>query len=119
MCYLVHSHGLKWPSIKGQHTILEINLMANHASAVKRDRQNQKRRAINRSHAQRLRSQLKRIRQAVTTNDIEKMNALLSPTLSLIDKSIQKGLLHKNAASRYKSRLMHKINAVRASQPAA
>jgi small subunit ribosomal protein S20 len=93
--------------------------MANHASAIKRNRQSQKRRALNRSHAQRLRTQLKRIRLAISSSNKEDVQKLLGPTLSLLDKSIQKGVLHKNAASRHKSRLMHRVNAVLASQAPA
>jgi small subunit ribosomal protein S20 len=93
--------------------------MANHASAIKRNRQSQKRRALNRSHAQRLRTQLKRIRLAISSSNKEDVQKLIGPTLSLLDKSIQKGVLHKNAASRHKSRLMHRVNAVLASQAPA
>ena len=84
--------------------------MANHESAVKRNRQSQKRRAVNRRHTQRLRSQLKKIRLAIGANNKDDVQKLLAPTLSLIDRSIQKGVLHKNAASRQKSRLMHGVN---------
>jgi small subunit ribosomal protein S20 len=93
--------------------------MANHASAIKRNRQSQRRRATNRSHAQRLRTQLKRIKLAISASNKEDVQKLLGPTLSLLDKSIQKGVLHKNAASRQKSRLMHRVNAVLASQASA
>jgi small subunit ribosomal protein S20 len=90
--------------------------MANHVSAIKRDRQSKKRRALNRGNAQRLRTQLKKIKLAISAKKKEDVQKLLAPTLSLIDKSIQKGVLHKNAASRQKSRLMHRVNAVLASQ---
>ena len=93
--------------------------MANHVSAVKRDRQSKERRALNRTHAQRLRTQLKKLRLALSDNNKEDVQKLLSPTLSLIDKSIQKGVLHKNAASRHKSRLMLRVNSVLTSQPSA
>jgi small subunit ribosomal protein S20 len=93
--------------------------MANHTSAIKRNRQSQKRRALNRSHAQRLRTQLKKITLAISASNKEDLQKLLGPTLSLLDKSIQKGVLHKNAASRHKSRLMHRVNAVLAPQATA
>jgi small subunit ribosomal protein S20 len=93
--------------------------MANHTSAIKRNRQSQKRRALNRSHAQRLRTQLKKITLAISASNKEDVQKLLGPTLSLLDKSIQKGVLHKNAASRHKSRLMHRVNVVLASQAIA
>lgn len=90
--------------------------MANHKSAIKRNRQSQKRRAVNRSHTQRLRTQLKKIKLAISANSKDDVEKLLVPTLSLIDKSIQKGVLHKNAASRQKSRVMQGVNKMLASQ---
>ena len=80
--------------------------MANHKSAEKRYRQSERRHAVNKSNRNRLRTQLKKIRTAITAKNKDEVNALLSPTLSLIDRSIQKGTLHKNAAARCKSRLM-------------
>jgi small subunit ribosomal protein S20 len=88
--------------------------MANHKSALKRNRQNLKKRANNRSHTSHLRSQLRKIDEAFTAKNTEEVKALLSPTISLIDKSIQKGVLHKNAAARHKSRLMSKANGLQA-----
>ena len=93
--------------------------MANHKSAEKRNRQNLKRRAVNRQNLHQLRSQLKSMASALGSNDVEKVRSLLSPTLSLIDRSIQKGVLHKRAAARRKSRLMNKVNTVLASQVAS
>lgn len=93
--------------------------MANHKSAIKRNRQSQKRRVVNRSNAQRLRTQLKKIRLALGANAKEDVEKLLAPTLSLIDKSIHKGVLHKNAASRQKSRLMQGVNKLLAPRASA
>jgi small subunit ribosomal protein S20 len=93
--------------------------MANHKSAEKRYRQSEKRRAVNKSNLSRLRTQLKKMRAAVTAKNKDEVKALLSPTLSLIDRSIQKGTLHKNAAARYKSRLMQQAHALQSAQPAS
>ncbi len=90
--------------------------MATHQSAVKRNRQSEKRRAVNRSNSQRLRTQLKKIKLAIGSKNKEDVQKLLGPTLSLIDKSVQKGVLHKNAASRNKSRVTLSANALLASQ---
>jgi small subunit ribosomal protein S20 len=90
--------------------------MANHVSAVKRDRQSKKRRTLNRSNTQKLRTQLKKIKLAINAKNKEDIQKLLAPTLSLIDRSIQRGVFHKNTASRQKSRLMHRVNTVLASQ---
>ncbi len=79
--------------------------MANHKSAEKRVRQNIKRNEINRSNRSKLRTQIKSLRTALTANDKDRSNELLNPTVSLIDKAVNKGLIHKNTAARYKSRL--------------
>lgn len=88
--------------------------MANHKSAIKRYRQNERRRAVNRANSHRLRTQMKKIMLAISSKNVEEVKKLLSPTLSLIDRSIQKGVLHKSAAARHKSRLMQRVNALSA-----
>lgn len=79
--------------------------MANHKSARKRVRQNQKRNEINRSNRSKLRTQIKKLRAALGRNDKTGAEDLLNPTVSVIDKAVNKGLIHKNTAARYKSRL--------------
>ena len=84
--------------------------MANHKSAEKRMRQTERRNEINRRNRARLRTEIKRLRAAITAGDREQAKTLLPQTVSLIDKSIQKGVLHQNAAARYKSRLTASVN---------
>ena len=84
--------------------------MPNHKSAEKRDRQNKKRNAINSAHRTRLRNQVKKLRTAIAAGDQDQAQSLLAATVSVIDKSIQKGVLHRNAAARHKSRLTQHIN---------
>jgi small subunit ribosomal protein S20 len=79
--------------------------MANHKSAEKRVRQTAKRNEINRSKRSKLRTSIKRLRAAVASHDKDASTALLSPTISLLDKAVNKGVIHKNTAARYKSRL--------------
>jgi small subunit ribosomal protein S20 len=79
--------------------------MPNHKSAEKRVRQNEKRRKINRGNRTRVRTAIKNLRSALTSGDAAKANELLPQTVSTIDKAVQKGVLHKNAAARHKSRL--------------
>jgi small subunit ribosomal protein S20 len=79
--------------------------MANHKSAEKRVRQNAKRNEINRSNRSKLRTQIKKLRAAVSSSDKKLSGELLTPTVSVIDKAVNKGLIHKNTAARYKSRL--------------
>jgi len=86
--------------------------MANHKSAEKRVRQNAKRNLINRSNRSKLRTQIKSLRTAAAGADKDTTNALLSPTVSLIDKAVNKGVLHKNTAARYKARLTKKANSL-------
>jgi len=79
--------------------------MANHKSAEKRVRQTAKRNMINSRNRSRLRTQIKKLRAAIEGGDQQTAQTLLPQTVSLIDKSVQKGILHSNAAARYKSRL--------------
>lgn len=84
--------------------------MPNHKSAEKRVRQNEKRRMINRGHRSKLRSGIKKLRSALEGGDAAGTQTLLPETISLIDKAVQKGALHRNAAARYKSRLTLRAN---------
>jgi len=84
--------------------------MPNHKSAEKRVRQNEKRRAVNRSNRGSLRTQIKKLRIALAAGDKAQSQELLIPTIALIDKSVNKGVLHKNTAGRHKSRLTMHVN---------
>ena len=79
--------------------------MANHKSALKRVRQTVKRNEQNRSNRSKLRTQIKKLRGAVAGADKTASGELLTPTISLIDKAVNKGIIHRNTAARYKSRL--------------
>jgi small subunit ribosomal protein S20 len=83
--------------------------MPNHKSAEKRMRQNEKRRDVNRSNRGRLRTSIKKLRTALTAGEAN-VQELLPATISTIDKAVQKGVLHRNAAARYKSRLTAHVN---------
>ena len=84
--------------------------MPNHKSAEKRVRQNETRRATNRGNRSALRTSIKKLRAALASGDKDAVNQLLPATISDIDKAIQKGVLHRNAAARYKSRLTTRAN---------
>lgn len=84
--------------------------MASHKSALKRIKQTHKRTASNRMHLTRLRHEIRKLRQAIAGKDKAAAEALLKPTLGLIDHSIHKGILHPNTAARYKSRLTLRFN---------
>ena len=84
--------------------------MPNHKSAEKRDRQNVRRNAINTTSRTRLRSSLKKLRAAIAAGNASQAQSLLSETVSVIDKSVQKGVLHRNTAARHKARLTTHVN---------
>lgn len=84
--------------------------MANHKSAEKRVRQNAKRKEINRSNRSKLRTQIKKLRTALTATDKKECGDLLAPTISLIDKAVIKGIIHRNTAARHKSRLTKHVS---------
>ena len=85
--------------------------MATHASALKAHKQSLKNREHNRQFRSRLRSALKSIRTAVDGNDLAGAKNALKQTISLIDRMASKGIIHRNAAGRYKSRLATRIAA--------
>lgn len=87
--------------------------MANHPSALKAHRQSVKRREHNRELRGRLRTALKSIRGAIADKDGKGAQAAWRDTVSLIDKMAQKGVIHRNAAGRYKSRLAKQVGATK------
>lgn len=83
--------------------------MATHASALKAHKQSLKNREHNRQFRARLRGVLKTIRTAIDGNDLAAAKSGLKATISLIDKMAAKGIIHRNAAGRYKSRITTRI----------
>ncbi|HEY3381868.1 MAG TPA: 30S ribosomal protein S20 [Vicinamibacterales bacterium] len=84
--------------------------MASHASALKAHRQSINRREQNREYRSELRTALKAIRALVSAKEFEKAKGQFADTVSLIDKMSSKGIIHDNAAARYKSRLQVSLN---------
>jgi small subunit ribosomal protein S20 len=87
--------------------------MANHFSALKRARQTETRSARNRSNTSRLRSALRQLRESLAKGDKPAAEQVYRQTVSALDKAIQKGVIHENTASRYKSRLSARLNALK------
>jgi small subunit ribosomal protein S20 len=87
--------------------------MANHFSALKRARQTEKRSVRNRSNTSRLRSALRELREALAKGDKTAADKIYRQTVSALDKAIQKGIIHENTASRYKSRLSARLKALK------
>lgn len=86
--------------------------MANHFSALKRARQTEKRTIVNRSNTSRLRTQLRRFREALAAGNRQAAEQEFRETVAAMDKAVHKGTIHKNTASRYKSRLSARLNAI-------
>jgi small subunit ribosomal protein S20 len=87
--------------------------MANHFSAMKRARQTEKRTARNRANASQLRTALRSMRESLENGDKTAASQTYRQTVSALDKAIQKGVLHENTASRYKSRLSARLVALK------
>ncbi len=86
--------------------------MANHVSSLKRARQTLTRTAVNRANRSKLRSTLRFMREALAAGDKSTLTTAYRSTVSILDKSVQKGVLHKNTANRYKARLNARVKAI-------
>lgn len=88
--------------------------MANIKSAIKRARQNEKLRQHNASARSRLRTYVKKVIKAVETGDSNAAKDAYSLAQPIIDKAVNKGIIHKNKAARIKSRLVARVKALAA-----
>ena len=88
--------------------------MANTYSALKRVRQTERRTEVNRKNKSRLRHQIRAMRRALTAKDVKTASVLLSTTFSVIDRSAKSGIIKKNTAARYKSKLHLRVKALAA-----
>ncbi len=86
--------------------------MANHVSSLKRARQTIVKTEVNRANRTRVRGSLRLMREALAGGDAKAADAQYRVTVSALDKSVQKGVLHKNTVSRYKSRLAARLKAL-------
>ena len=93
--------------------------MANHVSSLKRARQTVTKTAHNRANRSKLRGTLRTLREAILKGSTEDLMKVYSATASILDKSVQKGVLHKNTASRYKSRLNARVKTAMLAKKAA
>lgn len=84
--------------------------MANHKSALKRNRQNHKRNARNTTYRTRVKSNIKNVLKAVEENDVEAAKNNLRAAEALISKVASKGVLHSRTASRKISGLAKKVH---------
>lgn len=88
--------------------------MANHPSALKRARQNEKRRQNNRAYRTRVRNVIKKVNTALEAKDADGAKEALSQAIPLIDKAAGKGVYHRRNAARKISRLSRKVHALSA-----
>lgn len=88
--------------------------MPSHKSALKRLRQNEKRRLRNRHWKSTMRTAIKKVRMAVEAKEVEQAQALLRDATSTIAHVASKGVIHKNTASRKISRLTRLVNSLSA-----
>ncbi len=86
--------------------------MANSLQARKRARQAEKRRAHNASRRSMLRTHIKKVVYAIEAGDKEAASAAYKAAVPVIDRAVNKGLIHKNKAARHKSRLNAHIKAM-------
>ena len=84
-----------------------------HASAIKRNRQNKKRHDRNRLIITRMRTQVRKTREAISSGDAEKAGAELRLAIKELYKAATKGILHKNAAGRRVGRLSRAVAAMK------
>ncbi len=90
--------------------------MAHHASALKQMRQSLKHNDRNRQNLSKVKTQIKKLRTTLAQGDAEGAKQALSATVGAIDKAAKQGVIHDNAAARYKSRLTRRVNALTAAR---
>lgn len=86
--------------------------MAHSVSTKKRIRQNEKRRIQNKGYRSNLRSTIKKAFTDIKAKNTESLNLTLTDAVSVLDKAVNKGLIHRNQAARRKSRMVKKANEV-------
>ncbi len=86
--------------------------MANTTSAKKAVRKIERRTAVNRARRSQMRTQIRKAEEAIAAGDASAAKTVLQQTEALIMRSAQKGVIHKNTASRKVSRLTARVNAL-------
>lgn len=90
--------------------------MANHKSAEKKEKQDEKRRIRNKGIKTRFKNIAKKVEEALSAENRESAQESLQEAISVIDRVASKGVIHKNTASRKKSRLTKRVNALLANK---
>jgi len=84
--------------------------MAHHKSAIRQERRSIRRKAVNTRNTSALRTDVKKVREAIENKDQEAAKKLLPGVFATIDQAVKKGTIHKNTGSRYKSRLSRQVS---------
>ena len=93
--------------------------MANHKSALKRDRQSQQRRLRNRNNRTQVKNVIRKVNEAIAAQSAEEAAEALRLAIPVIDRAAVKGAIHKKNASRKVSRLSRKVNSIAGATQAA
>lgn len=93
--------------------------MANTVSALKRVRITERRTTINRMRKSRLRLEIRKMRRLFAAKDVQAASAALPGAFSLVDRAAKWGIIKKNTAARYKSRLTLRLRGIAGTQTAA
>jgi small subunit ribosomal protein S20 len=88
--------------------------MANTVSSLKRVRMTERKTAVNRMRKSRLRHQLRAMRRLLESKDANGATQLVPKTFSMVDKAAKQGIIKKNTAARYKSRLTLRLRTLTA-----
>jgi len=86
--------------------------LANHKSALKRARQSEVRRVINKGYKTKVKKAVKEVRADIENNSGEKARESFVKAVSIIQKTASKGIIHRNQASRKISRLARQVNQI-------
>lgn len=79
--------------------------MANHKSAIKKYKRDEKHRVINKMNRSKMKNKIKLFKKKINAGEIKEAQELFPKVVSMIDKTVRKGTIHKKTGSRYKSRL--------------
>lgn len=86
--------------------------MANTVSSLKRVRMTERKTAVNRMRKSRLRHQLRAMRRLLESKDVQAATQLVPKTFSVVDRAAKQGIIKKNTAARYKSRLSLRLRTI-------
>ena len=81
--------------------------MAEHKSALKKYRRDEKRRMTNKMNRSKMKNKIKLLKKNIDSGQLDEAKKMFPDVISIIDQTVSKGTIHKKTGSRYKSRLSH------------